>query len=292
MCVVAAVSLAGCSTYKAVYDHEETRNNYRGCALMNTDKGIISTVYDDKSRKNSELWINWQRAYVGSQETIGQGIEHNGSLYFPVECGKGLVYDGKSIRETVKLRHCSCAIVYKGVPCFVSSEDNGEFVINAETGEKIKQLNVPSKFGIPFSAAEFEDGEWIIVLADHGGAEVLVTTTDKVIPLSGVTTVVNKGGTIIAGANGVLYEVNIKKESTKKYKETGSDVVNDLWYSFPNLLVSCSGKDQLISFDLLGKKHTVISFDDGDKPRYFDGRITDGWWLRNVGSKAQYYRLE
>lgn len=282
-------------TFKAVFDHQEDRSNYKGCCLLNTKYGIFSSVYDFKSRRNSELWLNWSLKYKNGQETIGQGREYNGKVYFATEYGKGLVYDGNSVREVCPLRHASTVVIYKGQPCFVSSEDAGEYLINGDNGSKVMKLAVPPKVGIPFSSAQVPNSEeWIIVLADNGGGERLVTTDGKVIPLSNAVTIENWNGTIIAGAGGKLYKVDVNKGTTTEYFNTGSQVVNHLWYDTENKLlwVSCSGTDKLLYFDAKGKMTKVIELTDDTGSALFDSRITKDWWYRALGTKAQWYRIE
>jgi hypothetical protein len=288
--------MTGCATqFKAVLDHEENRNNWCGCCLENTKDGLFSSVYNNDSRKNSEIYLDWKKIYTGSQETIGQGLEYNGSVYFPVENGKGLIYNNGNIKESVTLRHSSLAIVYKDQPCFVSSEDSGEYLINAENGNKILKLATGAKVGIPMSAAPIPDSkEYIIVLADNNGKEQLITTDGVSIPLPLVTSVVNWNGKIMAGAAGVIYTVDIKNKSVKKYENTGSKMINYMWHDTSNnvLWVGCSANDQLMYFDNLGKSYAVIEFTDDVETKYFDTRVTKGWFLRNKNTRAQWYKIE
>jgi len=290
------VFLTGCATqYKTVFDHEESRSNWCSCALLETQHGLFASVYNNSSRVNSELYLNWKKIYSGSQETIGQGLEHKNSVYFPVECGKGLIYrDGKVI-ETVKLDHSSLAIVYKDQPCFVSSEGSGEYIINAENGNKVLRLAVNAKVGIPMSAAKLPlSEEYIIVLADHGGNESLVTTDGTVIYLPNVTTVVNWDGKIIAGAAGIMYEINVDKKSYKKYYNTGTKMINHMWVDGGLLWVTCSSSDKLLYFTWTGSDYKVAEFTDDPWPtgKYFDSRIAKGWWARNKKTQAQWYKIE
>jgi len=288
-----SVLMGGCASYKIVFDHEEARGNYKGCCMVNTKFGPIASVYNNDSRHNSELMVNWATVYKGSQETIGQGVEFNNKVYFPAENGKGIVFDGTTARGTVSLRHSSAVIIYKGTPCFVSSEDSGEYVINAESGEKILKLNVGAKVGIPFAAAQLPSSdEWIIALADNNGNEQLVTTDGKTISLPNVTSVANWNGTIIAGAAGVLYKVDVNKSSVKKYKSTGSEIVNNLWVDGTKLWVSCSGTDKLLYYDSFGISHKVGELKDDEGSALFDTRVTKDWWYRAIGSRAQWYRVE
>lgn len=281
-------------TFEATLDHQENRSNYKGCCLLNTSMGLFSSVYDNNSRKNSELSLNWNRIYSGSQETIGQGIEYNNKVYFPTEYSKGLVFSGGALKETVPLRHSSLAMVYKDTPCFVSSESDGEFIINAENGAKVKQLAVGVKVGIPFSSALLPNSkESIIVLADNNGSESLVTTTDIVIYLPGVTTVENWRDQIYAGAMGKIFKVNISDKKTTQIYDTGSQVVNQLWNDQENgiLWISCSRPDKLMYMVNVGDVKKVIEVNDTTGSGLFDTRVTKGWWLRANSARATWYKI-
>lgn len=278
--------------FEVSFDHAESRSNWKGCCLLDTSMGLFWSVYNNDSRKNSELWLKGVKIYSGGQETIGQGLEHNGKVYFPAECGRGLVYDG-TVRETVSLRHSSLAILYNGVPCFVSSEDSGEFVINAETGAKVKQLAVGAKTGIPMSGCDVS-GAVLIALADHGGSESIVTTSDIVIPLAGATAVVNWKGRILAAGNGIIYDVDVAKKTTNRFYDTGSQRVNHMWYDGPNdvLWVSTAKNDKLLFIDSSGTVNKVSEYSDMAGSGYFDSRVTTGWYYRAQNAQAQFYKVQ
>ena len=216
--VLSMLVMSGCMTkYQGVFDHQENRSNWCGCCLLQTQHGLFATVYNNDSRQNSEIYLDWKKIYSGGQETIGQGLEYGGAVYFPAE-GRGLIYENGKIRETIDLRWSSVAIAYKGRPCFVSLQKPGIYVMDAVTGAKIVKLNMEANTGVPLAAAQIPNSEeYIIVFADNRGNEQLITTDGNLIPLPNATAIVNWDGEIYAGAAGVIYKVDVNKKSVKKY---------------------------------------------------------------------------
>ncbi len=286
------------NAFSAIFDHQESNPNWKVYGMLNTSIGLFVTVCDHETRRNCGMMLNGNIIYTGGQESIGQGYDMgNGMIIFPAE-GQGVVYDNGQTSGTVNLRHSAAAIDYHGVPAFVSSEENGEKILHAETGALLKRLRVDAQVGIPFAAAKIPGTEeWIFPLADNGGDETLVTTSDIVIPLSGASSVVAWRNKVFAAANGKIYEVNLITRTKTMYFDTGSEQVSHMWYDSANdlLWISCSYPDKLFYFDSRTNAYKVIQL-AGDEPppegSLFDTRVTAGWWARAKDQQGQYYRIE
>jgi hypothetical protein len=279
------------------FDHQESRSNWGACCLLNTNAGIYASVLNDATRHDSELFLNWELIYQGNQESIGQGVAFGNSVYFPAE-GNGVVATGASARTAMYLRHSSAACVYRNQPCVIASLDEGEWVINLETGAKVLQLNVPAKTGIPF-AVDYIPGseELVVVLADNDNPadDKLTTTVGVTINLTKATAVVNWKGRLVAGGNGRLHDVDVAGRRTTQFLDTGSKIVTHLWYDVAEdfLWVACSGPDKLAYFDSNGTWHVAATLPDGEpNGGMFGSRVTKGWWSRNKApNQAQWLRV-
>jgi len=286
----------GTNGFEAVFDHQESRDSWKCSSLLNTSYGLFTGILNDISRQNIELWLAGKKIYSGSQETISQPIEWNGAVYFPTESDgdkKGLRYKDGQLTETCKLRHSAASIVYRDQPCFISSEDRGEMIVNAETGADVLKLAVEAKIGIPFAACYFgTQKEVIVALTDGEGREGLVTTTGVFIPMAGSIAVENWNGKIMAAAGGKIYTVSIDNKTTTEYFDTKCVYVNQLWYDAENkvMWVSCTGPDKLLYFDASGVMREVITVGSSGDAKMFKTRITKGWWV--CGSKATWYKIQ
>jgi len=285
------------SAFEAIFDHEESETFMKGYGLLNTSVGVFASICNHNTRDNCWLLLNWQEIYAGDQESIGQGYDMgNGMIIFPAE-GQGVVYDNGQAQGTVQLRHSAAAIDYHGTPAFISSEENGEYIINAITGEILKRLAVNERVGIPWDAAKIPGTEeWFIPLVDNEGEESFVTTTDVVISMQEATAAATWKDKLLASAKGIIYEVDVNSGTVSEYLDTGSEKVNHMWYDSPNdiLWVSCSSYDKLFYIDNQSNIYNVIELTDDPSSggSLFDTRVTAGWWLRAKGQQGQWYRIE
>lgn len=284
------------STFTAIFDHSESRDYWKCGSLYVNNEGLFTGIINDKSRQNIELWLNGKFLRKGSQETISQPIEFNGVIYYPTESDgdkAGWKYTNGLVTDTCNLRHSAASIIYKGQPCYISSENRGEMIINAMTGSDVMKLNVAQGSGIPFAACYLpgDNNEIVIALYDGDGKEGFVTTTGIYIQCTGATAVELWNGNLMGAAKSKILNIQLSNKSTSVFYDTGSSYINQLWYDQENniLWASCSGPDKLIYFDSDKNVHEVIKMTSGSGSGAFQTRIVKGWWVG--GQKANWYKI-
>ncbi|MFA7335074.1 MAG: hypothetical protein WC130_12400 [Kiritimatiellia bacterium] len=266
--------------------------------LTMTKHGLFGAVYNNDSRKYSALYRHAGNhpvcVYEGSEETIGQGVEYDGYVLFPGECGyvlawhpdpapKGTVTRIKAVNWAVRLD------LIGGIPhVFDTDKYHSCRLINLVTGAETLMpgdgvVNMSIEHGNKIFAA--------MCNSDSGVAGGLSCSDGTLRRLSDCRCIVQFNGHRFYSNENQVFRLDdhalLREFDCEKICHM--DVNNGL------LWISGAGPDALWVVDSNWRVYDLYRFEEDSSSvgrRLFCGRVTNGYFSRNPGGvKGAAYQI-
>jgi hypothetical protein len=257
--------------------------------LTNTSKGLFIGVYNSETRRNSKLYLDGNLIYEGSEETIGQGVEYDGSVYFAGENGRILIYTNGKITKGAELQFASTCVVFGGKPYVLNTKDNKIGAINCLTN--VEEFQIPGS-GI-VTMALVRRGKLYAVACDGAGG--LTCLDGTFIGMADCQCLIEFAGMLLVTRRNKIYEV-MDGDNLELVDELPCEKIMHAHVSDGLLWVTGSNPDTLWSYNPMMRRKDVACFPADKTPvggSVFRTRVTQGYWGRaKNGIAAAVYKIK
>ena len=100
----------------------------------------MAGIYDNKSRRDSQVIWNGKSVFACNAETIGQPIEWRGYVAAAGECGKLIYSRDGHVGEGIPLKWASACAVWGDVPVVINWDGETQQVLDCLTGHQIATM--------------------------------------------------------------------------------------------------------------------------------------------------------
>ena len=256
--------------------------------LTNTSQGLFVGIYNSESRSNSKLFRDGKLIYEGREETIGQGVEHDGAVYFAGENGSLLIYADGKITKGVRLAFASTCVSFDGKPYVFNTDKNTIRVTNCWTNAC--EFIMPGS-GIVTMA--MVDGQKLYTVACDGAGGV-ACNDGNFIPMADCQCLIKYNGRVFVSRVNKLYEK--VGDDLSFIDELPCEKLMHMNVSGGLLWVAGSGPDSLWTYNQVLRRREVARFADDMTPvggTVFRVRVTPGYfgWCAR-GNSAEVYKIK
>ncbi|MFA5379052.1 MAG: hypothetical protein WC455_25075 [Dehalococcoidia bacterium] len=256
--------------------------------LTQTSFGLFVGIYNGDSRSNSKLFRDGLLIYEGREETIGQGMEFGGCVYFAGENGNLLIYSGGKITKGLSLQFASTCGMFNGKPYVFNTRDNKISAINCLTN--VAEFTMPGG-GIVTMALE-DGGELYTAACDGAGG--IACNDGSLIRMADCQCLIKYNDRIFISRGNKIYE----KDGTdlSLIDELPCEKIMHMDVSSGLLWVTGSNPDSLWTYNQVLRRKEVGRFPDDITPvggSVFRTRVTAGYWARaENGNAARVYKIK
>ena len=258
-------------------------------SLTNTSKGLFIGVYNSDTRRNSKLYRDGTLIYEGNEETIGQGVECDGCVFFAGENGRLLIFsaDNKILKHTA-LNFATTCIVLDKQPYVFDTKNNKIGAINCWTNE----TEFPVMGSGIVTMAAVHRGNLYTAACDGAGG---LAGNNTFVGMADCQCVISYAGALLCSRKNNIYEIE-DGENIHHITELDCEKIMHMGVSDNLLWVTGSNPDTLWTFDPLMRCKQVARFDEDRTPvggSVFRTRITPGYFGRcKNGNMAVVYKIE
>ena len=275
--------------------YREGRSTWKVRSLFKCAGKLGWSVYDNVSRKNSELWLGGKRIASEPCETIvpAQVLDDDGLLHFAQEGTKSSAIAMKKDGSLVRLKtpphfFGGCVLVKDGIAWhFTGKAYTDQVMWRPDTGE-IKATGVNS-----FILSAIQDGSKVWLAGNDGAENGLHRLPDGFRKTGSAHYVARIAGTLYGALNNEIYKLG----STGASRVIALPVkeVQQMAEYKGVIIAACSGPDSIWAISGSKKKMLAEAKDDGQTGSLFDNVVlVDGddiWWGRAEGTRFVLERL-